>query len=494
MEDALKWLKGEASVYGYNDITFNPKQVEYFNAKERHNMIAGALSSGKTLAFVVKFILFSHWFPGSRSIIGRKSKENAANTFMKDFQEIVPEGMYEYKVGEGKIVWPNGSVGEFWGLDSLVSGDDTGKSPQKLKSHNFHFGFLDQLEEIDKELYDSVASRIRAKMCKHADQFFTKYKKNGQIIFEVCGVCQKVSFNQINSTTNPANYWGYDFFKIHPHPNSHLVETSMLDNKALSQAYVQDMLTRPKKWVDRFVHGRWENWGDSEKLVFLEDYIRGQQIMKPVRDMNGMCIFAEPTEHEYQIGHDPSEGATDPCATVVFDKTIGEVAAVFTGFIPAKAQAEKVVQFALMYSRLDRPLIVPETNGVGAAFLEQLKPLYDKIYVRETYNQRESKRTNKLGWNTNLSSKSLLIEHAKTLFEKGFIKIHDKRIIDEFLQFEYSDEVGRQGASAKKGAHDDLVMATLLAVWNCQPTTPLENKLFKRIKNSQNKPIKYTYV
>lgn len=493
-----KWLKGQLEVDGYNDIVFNDKQLAFFNAKERHNLISGGLSSGKTLSFVIKFILFSQWFPGARSLIGRKNKENAQSTFMKDFQELVSPDSYEFKVGEGKIIWPNGSTGEFWGLDMLVSGDDTGKSSQKLKSHNFHFAFLDQLEEITKEMYDNTVSRTRAKMCKHPDSVFRKYKKQGtdQILFEECTMCGKLSFNQVNATTNPANFWAHDFFKQNPHPNSNLVETSMLDNKALSAAYVQDMLSRPKKWVDRYVYGKWENWGDSEKLVFLEDHIKQQRIheKQPLRSFNGVNIYHEPERHIYQIGHDPSLGSQDPCSTTVVDKQTGEVAATFSGFVTMEKQAEVVAMLGKMYALVEDPLIIPEANGVGAAFIDHLKVRYDKIYIRETYNQREDKRTNKLGWNTSVSSKALLIEHAKMLFDRQFPKIREKETVDQFLQFEYTNEAAKRGAGAKAGSHDDKVMSTLLAYYGVEPATKQENILSKRLNSDNKKVKKYQYV
>ena len=496
-ELAEKWLLGQQDVEGYNEIVFTEKQKLSFNAKERHNLVSGGLSSGKTLSqIIIKSIILANLFPGSRTIIGRKSKENAQNTFLKDFQEIVPPDAYELQVGQGKIIWPNGSSSEFWGLDSLVSGDDTGKSPQKLKSHNFHFAFLDQLEEIDKDLYDSLTSRVRARMCKHEERLSTHFKKKGQIIFSRCELCKMVSFNQINSTINPANHWAHEFFKASPHLNSHLVETSMLENPALSEAYVQNELSKPKRWVDRFVYGKWENWGDVEKLVFLEEHLHQQRHFekRPVRELNGIKIFHEPAKHNYQIGHDPSEGSQDPSATVVFDKSTGEIAATFRAYCNVSAQADRVKQMAEMYSLVGPPLVVPEANGVGAAFVELLKVRYAKIYERETYNQRESKVTNKLGWNTSMSSKALLIEHAKTLFDRSFLKIRDKQVVDEMLQFEYSDVAAHRGAGAKAGSHDDMVMAFLLAVWNCEPVTKQGNDLLSFIKNKEPKRIKYQYT
>src|SRR3990167_10510595 len=117
------WLAGSIPpLTVFNGITLNPKQVEYVDAKARSVLFCGGMAAGETLAFIIKLILLSQFFPGSHFLIGRKTQQNAEDTFMKDFMEICPPGMYEHSKGYHKITFSNGSEAEFWGLDALQSG------------------------------------------------------------------------------------------------------------------------------------------------------------------------------------------------------------------------------------------------------------------------------------------------------------------------------------------------------------------------------------
>ena len=104
------WLSGKIPpLTQFNGITLNPKQVEYVDAKARSLLACGGMSSGKSLAFIIKLILLSQFFPGSHFLIGRKTQQNAEETFMKDFTEVCPAGMYEHSKGYHKITFSNGS-------------------------------------------------------------------------------------------------------------------------------------------------------------------------------------------------------------------------------------------------------------------------------------------------------------------------------------------------------------------------------------------------
>ena len=53
-------------------------------------------------------------------------------------------------------------------------------------------------------------------------------------------------------------------------------------------------------------------------------------------------------------------------------------------------------------------------------------PVYDKIYIRELSGGIMEKKISKLGFYTTFSSKNLLIENMKELFQKGFPKLFDE--------------------------------------------------------------------
>lgn len=470
------WLDGKITIKEFNGYKMNPKQVAYVNAKERACLSSGGMASGKTLAFIVKFILLSQMFPGSHFLIGRKTKENAQETFMKDFMDVCPEGLYVHQKGYGKIVFTNGSEAEFWGLDALQSGatSDIKKAEQKLRSHNFNFLFCDQLEEQEKKVYDALQSRMRRRACTHeSDVMEVKRNEKGEAIYEICTVCGKYTFQQFNATTNPANYWAYDFFKVNPRPNTFLIECGTMDNaKHLSQGFIEGELSKPEMYKQRYFYGIWSPDTMVEGGVFYDEWIKNQQnfAKDPLRTINGINVYEEPAKEEYQIGIDPSLGATDPCAIVCISKRTGRVVATYSAFVPTNVIVEKSMQVAMMYSLLTTPLMVPEATGVGQALIEALKPVYDNIYIREVFgNRREDVKTQKLGFYTNFKTKTQLIENMKNLFTKGFPKLQDKQLIEELLTFIYTNSALEQGAGAQPGYHDDRIMAAMLAYFDVPP-------------------------
>lgn len=477
------WLDGKIVIKEFNGYKLNAKQIAFVNAKQRDCLASGGMSSGKTLGWIIKFILLSQFFPGAHFLIGRKTKENAQETFMKDFMDICPAGLYTHQKGYGKIVFTNGSEAEFWGLDALQSGASTDikKAEQKLKSHNFNFIFCDQLEEQEAKVHDALLTRMRKRMCIHdVENSVVHRDKSGNALYEVCNECGRYTFQQFNSTTNPANYWGYDYYKTNPRPNTFLVESGTMDNaKYLSQAFIEGELAKPELYKRRFFFGDWSPDSMVEGGVFYEEWIKNQAnyIKDPLRTLNGIRIFEEPRKEEYQIGIDPSDGSVDPCNITCISKRTGRVVATYSAHVPTNVIVEKAVQIGMLFSQLALPLIVPESVGAGLALVEALRPVYDNIYIREqTGTKYEDKKTTKLGFYTSFKTKTLLIENMKSLFEKSFPKIHDKDTVEELKTFIYTNSATLQGAGAQSGYHDDRIMGMMLAYWDVPAAYVPENE------------------
>ena len=478
------WLDGKTgALTEFNGIKLNPKQIEYIDSKKRSILFSGGMRAGKTYAFIIKFILLALYFPGSKFLIGRKTQGNAEDTFMKDFSDLCPQGIYEHQKGYHKIKFANGSEAEFWGLDALQSGasSDIKKAEQKLKSHTFHFVLTDQLEEIELKVFDALQTRLSGRMCNHSNNNFDIVKdEDDSIIYEKCRVCGQYTFNQYLATTNPANFWGYDYFKINPRPNTHLTEISTLENKMnLSAQFIENELLKPEVYKARFLYGTWDDKTMVEGGVFYEEWILNQRalVKPPLRIMGGIRIFEEPQREEYQIGIDPSLGASDPCSITCISKNTGHVVATYTGYVPTNVLVEKSVQMGVLYSTVDKPLMVPEATGVGQVLIEGLRPVWDKIYIRELSGGTVEKTIKKLGFYTTFASKNLLIENMKDLFQKGFPKFYDEDLVNEMNKFIYTDEARQLGAGAQQGYHDDRIMSVMLAYWdvpaNFKPQNPV---------------------
>jgi hypothetical protein len=441
-----RWLRGEVEIEDFGKFKLTPKQKEFVNSKDRMVLANGGFASGKSLAFIVKLYLLCMFFPNNRILLGRKSRIDVEQATLPDIFDIFPEGTYTYRPGPGIIEFPNGSEILIYGLDVMQAGtsQDIKKSVQKIKSLNLGGVFIDQLEEIDYSIIEALTGRLR----------------------------RDVPLQQMCFTGNPANYWAYDYFKTNPRPGTKLIETSMLDNKEnLSPSFIEDQMAKPKIYRDKFVYGIWDPTTLVEGTVYSQEqiYFMSTTTKETIRAYDGINIYTNPEAHSYQIGVDPSLGAEDPCHICVVDKDTGEEVANYSGFVPNNVIVQKTFQLASLYSLSSEPLVVPEVTGAGQAFIEEFKKIYSNIYIREVFNHRENKRTQKLGFYTNFSSKTQLIENFRTLLDKKYPKIRDTKTVEESRTFIYTDEAAQKGAGAQRGYHDDRMMGKLLAYWGVVP-------------------------
>ena len=465
-----QWVKGEIRFSefdtGEKRIKLNAKQKEFVNAlKPTHLLLSGGYAGGKTTAFLVKLWLLCMCFPNSRILLGRKTLKNIEQALLPDLFDIFPKGSYEYKAGPGLIKIVNGSEIILKGLDVMTGGTEkeTKKSMQDIKGLSLSGVFIDQLEEIDFSIYEALSGRLR---------------KND------------VPVHQFNSTTNPANYWARKFFISEPRENTRLIKTSMFDNADnLPKGYIDDQIANHGELYRKiYVEGEWDLDLLLEGSVFSSEVYNAQKnfIRPPKRELDGIKIFEEPTDEIYQIGVDPSVGSVDPCSIKVVSKTSGREVASYSAFVPTEVIADKAVLLANMYSMLRPTLIVPEATGIGQALIEALKKRYEHIYVRESFNYRTNKKTQKLGFYTNFQTKNQLIENMTSLLNKNFVKISDQQTLNELKVFQYTDEAKKSGAGAPSNEHDDNLMALMLAFWNVDPVTDKVDKVKEELRRAQN--------
>lgn len=384
------------------------------------------------------------FFPGNRLLLGRKTLSDIETATMPAIRDVFPVGSYVYHIGKHTISFPNGSEILLYGLDTAVSGDDSKKAAQKIKGLDLGGFFIDQLEEVEYMIYEQLTGRLS----------------------------RNVPFHQACATINPANHWSYDYFKIAPKKNEilakkrFLIETGMKDNeKNLPEGFIEEQMTKGDRYVRRFVLGEWSPETMVEGTVFEPEFLDKMRAgtREPLRTHGGIKIFEDyEAGQEYQIGVDPSLGDSDPCSIKVISKTTGREVASFNDYVTTTPIVNKVLTLCDLYNE---PLVVPEVTGIGQAFIEEFRKRYDKIFIREVYNQRGKFKTKKLGFHTNYATKTQLIEHYRKQLQKGFAKVSDRETVDEFQVFTYSNTASSQGASAPHGYHDDNVMATLLAFW-----------------------------
>ena len=437
-------LQGKIEGIELNGITyhFTPKQKAFIDCQQRYCLFYGGFGSGKTFALLMKLILMSLCFPKNRILLGRQYLSDVTRALLPDLFEILPSNLYKYRVKDNIISFFNGSEIILMGLDAMQSGTESNikKAQQKIKSLNLGAFFIDQLEEIDKEVFTALTTRLRR---------------------------TNVPFRQGNMTCNPANFWAYKYFKKDTKKNTFLLQSSTMDNKEnLTQDYIDDLLDHSDIWVERYVKGTWSPDILVDSIVFGKEYIAKLKAMvkKPLKIRQGCEIYEEyKISRSYQMGVDPSEGSVDPSSISVISSD-GKKVAKYNGFITIPGLINKV-QF--LYEEYGHPLIIPESNAAGAALVEGIKDL--RVYKRLQFNYREKRQTEKLGFWTDYQSKQALIANFQKLLRINYPKIYDENTIDEFMTFIWTDVARQKGAGAQRNYHDDDVMSTLLGYWKLSP-------------------------
>lgn len=165
----------------------------------------------------------------------------------------------------------------------------------------------------------------------------------------------------------------------------------------------------------------------------------------------------------YLIGADGASGFTDgdySSAFVVDRKTFRMCAELHGRFEPD--------EFAHVLASLGRTynnaIVAPETNGVGLAVLAVLQNFYWRIYQWRMIDSYALKITNRLGWDTNISSRPIMVTEAKRIFKEQAkypetmgMFLPSKALCDELRTFKVSGLSGKPQADS--GCHDDRVMA-----------------------------------
>jgi len=194
-------------------------------------------------------------------------------------------------------------------------------------------------------------------------------------------------------------------------------------------------------------------------------------------------VWKSPTEgQQFVIGADAAEGVTNgdyACAQVIDRKTFEQVA-VWHGRVDPDIFGRELYRLGMYYNQA---LIAPERNSIGIAAIMVLREMYyPSLYIRETVGNLQDKLKPELGWITNMSTKPLMVADGQRAIRDKLLILHDELTLAELFSYQY-DEAGH--ANAVTGAHDDRVIALLIAIQMHQ-RTPLQLNETNRIAEEPN--------
>jgi hypothetical protein len=154
-------------------------QHHFLTSSDQFTMFSGGFGTGKTSSLCAKVVGLLTYVPGNLGYLGRKDgKALRQTTVLFLLDEMIPKDwIARHDVQKGILTL----VPEIGG-STLIYGDfkDTGD----LKNHNLGFFAIDQTEEIEWNIWEFLAGRLRRKV-PIVDQVTGKY------LFWVGGYCEK---------------------------------------------------------------------------------------------------------------------------------------------------------------------------------------------------------------------------------------------------------------------------------------------------------------
>ena len=218
--------------------------------------------------------------------------------------------------------------------------------------------------------------------------------------------------------------------------------------------------------MERHGHVRW-----YKKIQKSKAYIVSlDPSMGTGGDYGAIQVYELPTMTqvaEWQHNSTPIQGQVRILKTII-DK------------ISEDLKAEGIVQPEIYYSI--------ENNSIGEAGLVAISDIGEENIpgqlLSETIKKGHVRRFRK-GYNTTHNSKMSACAKLKQMVENDSMVIQSKNLVSELKNFVASGN----SFKAKPGEHDDLVMSTILAVRMASTISSWDQKLFERLRDSEEELI-----
>lgn len=235
------------------------KQEKYINDKHKYLLVEGSAGSGKTIFAVHKVILYALTHKNARIGVFRQTLPSLRMTAWLEIRDALDNYGIPYKENksEGVMRFPTGSTISFKGLDD----------PQKIRSLNLDYVYVEQAEEISKDVFNELESRVRGK---------ASMKDYGQLLLVI--------------TPATKAHWIYKRFHLHKDdPKIEIIHFHYTDNSFVGKEYIEMAEERKKYDYDNYIRLTLGLWQDTGGLIYQHYDIKDSY--KGFEFYTGCCDF-----------------------------------------------------------------------------------------------------------------------------------------------------------------------------------------------------------
>jgi hypothetical protein len=211
----------------------NPKQQQFHGLTAKYRGFCGGWGNGKTSGGCAEFFIRLMEYPGTNSIVSRKTRPELRTTTWDmlvngdtqptGWRGIPPEVIDIYNRSDLYIKLKNGS--QIHGLPL----DD----PKKLENYNLGLFMIDQAEEVEEDVLLKIHGRLRQHNAPREGIFLFNPNGHNYLYSRFIDPARKQRWKEL--------------YKC--------VEATPFDNPNLPKDYLEQFDGLPKHWYDRFVLG-----------------------------------------------------------------------------------------------------------------------------------------------------------------------------------------------------------------------------------------------
>lgn len=251
----------------------NPAQERFVFCPDRRVAYAGAIRSGKTVGACARMLFFAQVLPGSRFLIGRKDFTDLYQTTLKELFRLISAANGGDWKKPGRLVLK--FDGQFHDLTLRTKGEPSILHFRHLKQVSKQLGmetsgyFIDQLEEIDEEVFSHIHSRMTWWNNERREAFKSLYNFYPMAFETIAcnpdpGWIKSLLFQQ--EDIDSAYYRD-------PQDRFTLFEADTEQNRRnLAPGWIEEQRrTHSKAWVERFLDGDWNIRGGAVYEDFNEN-------------------------------------------------------------------------------------------------------------------------------------------------------------------------------------------------------------------------------
>ncbi len=238
-----------------------PKQAAFHATDANEVLYGGAAGGGKSKAIVMDALARCLRYPDTHAYIFRRTYSELEDTVIKEAKSSYPRELAEYNVGRHEMKLFNGSVIHFRHCASVSNMYD-------YSGAEIHWLYFDELTSFEREIYDFIKTRLRAKKSLGITPVVRSSSNPGNIghgwvkerFVDAGPYMQKIVHVEKSDTLGKTKMYSTQY-----------IPSLAMENPYITDDYIFELERKPKALREALLNGNWDAFEGQVFSEFIDD-------------------------------------------------------------------------------------------------------------------------------------------------------------------------------------------------------------------------------